>query len=271
MSKKIIHQICQNLFSDLKSTLGEVYQPEMSLSDLSDYGLSKTNYVNQIYKINGETIKNEDKIKYLGVIIDKKITFKEHIEETCKKAQTVLNMIRRNLYFAPKTVKKKACMATVIPILEYASICWSPSCLKLKKRMEIIQNNCAKFVTNLYPKKGQYENFSVSKILNSIGWDSLENRRNEAKLAMAYKIVTNKVILTPDYLPKNITNHPTRKLINKEYLLELKHSRLDQVQKTFFYSVPALWNNTVTAEQAKSKNVDSFKKYLLMKNKKHQN
>ena len=180
-------------------------------------------------------------------------------------------MIRRNLYFAPKTVKKKACMATVIPILEYASICWSPSCLKLKKRMEIIQNNCAKFVTNLYPKKGQYENFSVSKILNSIGWDSLENRRNEAKLAMAYKIVTNKVILTPDYLPKNITNHPTRKLINKEYLLELKHSRLDQVQKTFFYSVPALWNNTVTAEQAKSKNVDSFKKYFLMKNNKHQN
>ena len=43
------------------------------------------------------------------------------------------------------------------------------------------------------------ENFSVSKTLNSIGWDSLENKRNEAKLAMAYKIVTNKVILTPDY------------------------------------------------------------------------
>ena len=85
---------------------------------------------------------------------------------------------------------------------------------------------------------------------------------------MAYKILNNKVILTPDYLPKNRTDHSTRKPIDKEYLLEEKHSRLDVAQKTFFYSVPVLWNNTVTANQAKSKNVDIFKKYFLMKNKK---
>ena len=84
---------------------------------------------------------------------------------------------------------------------------------------------------------------------------------------MAYKILTNKVILTPDYLPKNETTHPTRKPIGKEYLLEEKHSRLDQAQKTFFFSVPALWNNSITDKQAKSKNVDSFKKYFLKKHK----
>ena len=48
--------------------------------------------------------------------------FKEHIHEICKKAQTVLNMIRRNLYFAPKQVKEKACIATVRPILELSLI-----------------------------------------------------------------------------------------------------------------------------------------------------
>ena len=228
---------------------------------------NKRTSISRNYKINNEIIKDEDKIKYLGVIIDKKITFKEHIEIICKKAQTVLNMIRRNLYFAPKNVKKKACMATVIPILEYASICWSPSCLKLKKRIEIIQNNCAKFVTNLYPKKGQYQNFSVTKILNSIGWDSLESRRQQARLTMAYKILNNQVILMPEYLPKNTINRPTRKPIDKEYLLEEKHSRIDQTQKTFFYSVPTLWNNTVTAKQAKAKNVDIFKKCFHTKNK----
>ena len=178
-------------------------------------------------------------------------------------------MIRRNLYFAPKNVKKKACLSTVIPILEYASICWSPNCLKLKKRIEIVQNNCAKFITNSYPKKGQYDKFSITKILASIGWESLETRRNEAKLTMAYKILNNKVILTPDYLPKNKSNHPTRKPIDKEYLLEEKHSRLNEAQQTFFYSVPALWNNTVTAQQAKSKNVDIFKKHFVKKKKNH--
>ena len=140
-------------------------------------------------------------------------------------------------------------MATVIPILEYASICWSPGCFKLKKKIEIIQNNCAKFVTNSYPKKGNYESFSITKILASIGWDCLETRRNQARLTMAYKILNNQVILTPNYLPKNTKNRPTRKPIDKEYLLEEKHSRLDEAQKTFFYFVPSLWNSTVTAKR----------------------
>ena len=126
------------------------------------------------YYLNNKIIKNKDSIKYLGIIIDKKLSFKEHIEETCKKAQTVLNMIRRNLYFAPIKVKEKACIATVRPILEFASICWTPNCLNLKKKLEIVQNNCAKFVKNSYPKKGQYENFSITKILESLKWDTLE-------------------------------------------------------------------------------------------------
>ena len=113
--------------------------------------------------------------------------FKEHIHEICKKAQTVLNMIRRNLHFAPRKVKEKACISTVRPILEYASICWSTNCINLKKKIEIVQNNCAKFITNLYPKEGQYDKFSVTKIVENIGWNSLEVRRNQARLTMAYK------------------------------------------------------------------------------------
>ena len=81
----------------------------------------------------------------------------------------------------------KQSLATVIPILEYASICWSPDCKNLKKKIEIVQNNCAKFVTNSYPKKGKYDQFSVSKILDSIGWVSLESRRNQARLIWLIK------------------------------------------------------------------------------------
>ena len=66
--------------------------------------MSVTNKMNPImsnYFLNGKMIKRKRKIKYLGIIIDDKLRFKEHIEEKSKKAQTVLNMIRRNLHFAP--------------------------------------------------------------------------------------------------------------------------------------------------------------------------
>ena len=180
-----------------------------------------------------------------------------------------MNLIRRNLYFAPKSVKIKACVAIVLPILEYASICWSPSCFKLKNQIEMIQNNCAKFATNSYPKKGNYEKISITKILHSLGWESLETKRNQAR--MTYKILNNNVILTPDCLPKNKSGRPTRKIIDQEYLLEEKYSRIYEIQKTFFYSVPKLWNNTVSAKQAKAPNVDNFKKYFIIKNKRHKN
>ena len=39
--------------------------------------------------------------------IDNKLTFKQHIEQKCHSATTILNMLRRNLYFAPISVKTK--------------------------------------------------------------------------------------------------------------------------------------------------------------------
>ena len=62
-------------------------------------------------------------------------------------------MLRRNLYFAPKSVKSKAYTACVLPIIEYASSCWSPTNKKLQSQLETVHNNGAKFAANLYPKK----------------------------------------------------------------------------------------------------------------------
>ena len=80
---------------------------------------------------------------------------------------------------------------------------------------------------------------------------------------MAYKILNNQVILTPDYLPKKKHTRHTRNNLNKESQLEEKHSRLVTTEKNFFYSVPTLWNNSVAEMQAMSTRIDAFKKYFL--------
>ena len=116
---------------------------------------NKRNKIIENYKLYGKDIKRKEKVKYLGVIIDNKLRFKEHIEEKSKKAQTVLNMIRRNLYFAPKSVKSKAYISTVRPIMEFGSICWDPAQDNLKTKLEKVQNSAARFVTNQYSKKRQ--------------------------------------------------------------------------------------------------------------------
>ena len=133
----------------------------------------------------------KDEIKYLGVHIDNRLSFRKHIQEKCRSANKILNMLRRNIYFAPEVVKAKAYQSCVRPILEYAQTCWSPSSEKLKKDIESVQHKAAKFVTNTYPKKGKYDEFSVSSLISDLQWDTLERRRNNAKLVMAFKIINN--------------------------------------------------------------------------------
>ena len=211
-------------------------------------------------------MKRKRKIKYLGVTIDDKLTFKDHIEDKIKKGNTVLNMIRRNLYFAPKSVKNRAYMATVRPILEYASMCWSPNSAKLRQKLEMVQHSAAKFVTNCYPRKGHYEEFSISKLISELGWDTLENRREQAQLTMAYKIINNLVIIDPDTFPRKISTRPTRKcnepLVGHYHQLEEPESRLLTTMSTFFHKVPSLWNQRVTPEQAGARNVEAFKSHF---------
>ena len=108
------------------------------------------------YQVEKVNLEKKEMVKYLGVTIDKKINFEHHIKEKCKSATIILNMLRRNLYFAPKSVKCKAYMACVLPILEYASTCWSPTSAKMNNSLEMMPYNEERFITNTYIRNGKF-------------------------------------------------------------------------------------------------------------------
>ena len=106
----------------------------------------------------------------------------------------------------------------------------------------------------------------MSKILKQLDFDTLEERRDQARLNMAYKILNGQVILEDNMLPKMSYKRPSRFCnalkVGVENQLVEPQPRLKVVGKTFFFNVPALWNERVTPEQAKSPSVDSFKAYF---------
>ena len=65
---------------------------------------NKKKILNTQYYLGDVKLIQNDSVKYLGVTIDKKLTFGQHIKLKKKSATTILNMLRRNLYFAPKSV-----------------------------------------------------------------------------------------------------------------------------------------------------------------------
>ena len=221
------------------------------------------------YHLDGKILKTEESAKYLGVTIDRKLTFETHIKDKCRSATKILNMLKRNLYFAPKSVKTKAYQACVVPILEYASTCWSPTSEKLNNMIEMVQNNAARFISNAYRKKGHFEKISITKILNDLKFDSLEERRRQARLTMAYKILNGYVILNRNLLPKFRNYGPTRQCNTanvgfRNQLIE-PTSRLKVTEHTFFYSVQKSWNQTVFPKQANAPSVEAFKSHFQNK------
>ena len=66
------------------------------------------------------------KAKYLGVILDSKLSFNNHVDATCKKANSVLSFLRRNLRHCHRRIKINAYNSFVRPILNYAAPVWTP-------------------------------------------------------------------------------------------------------------------------------------------------
>ena len=96
---------------------------------------------------------------------------------SCKKT---LSFIRRNLPKAPINVKEICYKTFVRPKLEYACAVWDPYQKVHIENIEKIQKAAARFVTGNY----KMESGNTIKNLESLGWDTLEERRLKTKLTI---------------------------------------------------------------------------------------
>ena len=64
--------------------------------------------------------------KYLGVLIDSKLSWNTQCKALCKKANSTLAFLLCNLHSCPKDVKEKCYYTFVRPILEYRCSIWDP-------------------------------------------------------------------------------------------------------------------------------------------------
>ena len=78
------------------------------------------------YFICNVPIQECNSIKYLGVIIDSRLSWSEHVDAIFHKASQVRGFLQRNLRSCSRDVKLCSYKMYVDPILDYASAVWSP-------------------------------------------------------------------------------------------------------------------------------------------------
>ena len=105
------------------------------------------------------------------------------MDATTKKANNSLAFLRRNLSSWPQDVKAQCYKMLVRPILDYARSAWDPHTTTCIQQLEAVQRREARFVTGDYRTTS-----STSQMIQDLGWPSLQQRRQDAKLVMMYRI-----------------------------------------------------------------------------------
>ena len=149
----------------------------------------------------GVTLEQVESIPYLGVTLNNKLKWSQHISSISNKASKFLGMVKRNpLWNCPLTVRETAYTALVRPKLEYECKTWDPYYKKDKAILERIQRKAARFCTQNYQQTA-----SVTDILKELNWDTLETRRKKARLTRMYKLSHNLININAE---SHLIPHP---------------------------------------------------------------
>ena len=134
------------------------------------------------YFYNEQQLDIVSEYKYLGIIINNKLTWHTHVEYIIRKANRLLGFIssvsKSLSQFAFFSVYK----SLVIPVLEYGQPAWQLHTALLSNKLEQIQRRATRIALRQKPQEMSYPD--RLKILN---WDSLVSRRKFCLISYVIK------------------------------------------------------------------------------------
>ena len=188
------------------------------------------------YKIHNTLLTKVDCAKYLGIIIDSKLNWKKQYSNLIKSCKQTLSFIRRNLPKASSQIKNVCYKTLIRPKLGYACSVWDPHHRLHIESLEKVQKAAARFVTGNY----KMETGNSQKNLETLGWDTLEERRLRTKLTIFQKGRLGDIDIPTDHLALK-TRQTRRGGGGPTYQKEF--SKVDGHIFSFYPSTTRLWNN----------------------------
>ena len=154
---------------------------------------NKRLYIKSTYYLDRSIIKEVPSANYLGITIDSRLAWSDHVTRVDAKANSVLGFLQCNLKYCPPEIKASCFKSLVTPILEYGCTSWFPCFQKGIYAIEMVQQRAAMFIFNDYSY-----NTSVTSLLNTLNWPTLQNRRINLRAIMLYKIINNLIDIPAD-------------------------------------------------------------------------
>jgi hypothetical protein len=213
---------------------------------------------NFFYSLDNTVLKNVSTNPYLGVQFSNDLKWSAHINYLCKKANSTLGFLRRNLKRCPSSCRRNAYLALVRPLMEYSSTIWDPYQKQDIDRLERIQRNAVRFIS------GDYRTTTpgfVTGLLAKHKLPPLQDRRESLRLLFFFKVVEGLVpALPPDQFvtPQKqgrqirssqrsqhfVSNNPVENYIrNNDRCYTVPRANTEQYRNSYFPRTIIAWNH----------------------------
>ena len=159
--------------------------------------------INTLYYLHGQALEAVTSARYLGVDISSGLSWNSHIDRITRNANSTLGFLKRNIKTKHPKVRETAYNTLVCPKLEYASPIWDTHTKDKISQIGTVQHRAARWTTSNYDYRS-----SVTSMIGNLGWQTLEQRRSDARLCLFYRIIIRLVAVPiPDYIqPKTWTS-----------------------------------------------------------------
>ena len=184
-------------------------------------------------KIGNAVLHSEEKVKLLGIEIDKNVNFKDQVTAVCKKAGPQLSVLKRLSHMLNTNIKMIAFCSFIRSHLQYSPLVWAHQSIGGVNRLEKLQERGLRFVFNDF-------NNSYQELLKKGKVPSVHTAWQRQAVIEVYKAVHGiapvyiQTLFTIESHPYDLRNHMKVKLP--------KCRTVSFGLKSFVYQAGSLWN-----------------------------
>ena len=212
----------------------------------------KTNTCGENISIQGKMIKSEETVKLLGIQLDYKLNFEQHISELCRKAASQLNVLKRLKQFIGFSEREILVQSFVYSNFNYCPLVWYFSSAKSLQKIEKIQERALRFLYNDHRS-------SYSELLEKSERCTMHVSRLRVLCIEIFKTLKH---LNPPFMSDIFKIKSSRYSSRNPY--DLQHHRPNQVtfgSNSLRSLGPQIWN-ALPNEIKSTNNLNSFKRLI---------
>ena len=188
--------------------------------------------------VSGQALTPSSSVKLLGVVVDKKLSWEEHISHVVKKCNSVLLSLYKIRHHLTPECRKLLIEAHVFPHITYCLSVWGGAAACHLHRVQKLINFAARIVTDAR----KFDR--VSSVLEELGWRKIEEMVKYRDFVKASKTLNNPytpAAIRALFVQRSaVSRRATRATASGDLLIP--RFRLSLARSTFSYRAAQSWN-----------------------------